>query len=72
MRFSPGLAPSDLAESRFLQNARRFLAALEQAGGTAATAAGNLNRVFVRKMFDRLILPERSREMTLQKGVGQR
>jgi hypothetical protein len=66
MRFSPGLAPSDLAESSFLQNARRFLAALEQAGGTAATATGNLNRVFVRQMFDRLVLPERSREMTLQ------
>jgi hypothetical protein len=65
MRFSPGLAPSDLAESPVLQNPRRFLAALEPAGGTAATATGNLTRAFVRQMFDRLILPERFREMTL-------
>jgi len=66
MRFSPDLTLSDLADAPFLQNVRRFLAALDQAGGTTATATGNLNRVFVRQMFDRLILPERFREITLR------
>jgi len=65
MRFSPGLALADLADATFLHNARRFLAALDEAGGTPATATGNLNRVFVRQMFDRLILSQTFREMTL-------
>jgi hypothetical protein len=65
MRFSSSLTPADLAGSTFFQNARRFFAALEAAGSTPATATGNLNRVFVRQMFDRLILPEHFRGSTL-------
>jgi len=65
MRLSASLTLSDLADATFLHNARRFLAALDEAGGTPATATGNLNRVFVRQMFDRLILSQTFREMTL-------
>ena len=65
MRFCPSLALSDLAEASFFQNARLLLAALDESGGTAATATGNLTRVFVRQMFDRLILPKNFRESTL-------
>lgn len=65
MRFAPTLTLPDLADATFLQNTRLFLAALDAAGGTPATATGNLNRVFVRQMFDRLILPKRFREITL-------
>jgi hypothetical protein len=65
MRFNATLTPADLTDATFLQNTRRFLAALDEAGGTPATATGNLNRVFVRQMFDRLILSEPFRETTL-------
>jgi len=64
MRFSPDLTLSDLADSVFLQNTRRFLAALADAGSTPATVTGNLTRAFVRQMFDRLILPAHFREIT--------
>ncbi|HOC54833.1 MAG TPA: hypothetical protein PKI20_04355 [Verrucomicrobiota bacterium] len=66
MRLSPDLTLPDLAPATFFQNTRLFLAALDEAGGTPTTATGNLNRVFVRQMFDRLILPERFRDITLQ------
>ena len=65
MRFSLDLTLADLATAPFFQNARLFLAALDEAGGTPATATGNLNRVFVRQMFDRLILPGNFRDITL-------
>jgi hypothetical protein len=65
MRFCPSLTLADLGEAVFFQNSRRFLAALDEAGETPATATGNLNRVFVRRMFDRLVLSQRSRESTL-------
>lgn len=66
MRFCPDLTLPDLADAAFLQNARLLLAALDEAGGTPTTATGNLNRVFVRQMFDRLILPEHFHDITLQ------
>lgn len=62
LRFSPDLTLSDLADADFLQNARLLLAALDEAGGTPATATGNLNRAFVRQMVDRLVLPGNWRE----------
>lgn len=65
MRFTPDLELCDLAGASFFLNARLFLEALEEAGGTATTATGNLNRVFVRQMFDRLIMPDRWRESIL-------
>jgi hypothetical protein len=66
MRFSSSLTLSDLADASFLLNARLLLGALDEAGGTPATATGNLNRVFVRQMFDQMVLSERFREMTLR------
>ena len=66
LRLSSDLVLADLESAILFQNARLFLAALNEVGGMAVTATGNLNRVFVRQMFDRLILSERLRETTLQ------
>jgi len=38
MRFCPSLTLSDLADATLFQNARLLLAALDEAGGTPATA----------------------------------
>lgn len=46
-----------LAGARQLLNARIFLAALQNAGGTRATAAGNLNRKFVGEMVEAMKWP---------------
>lgn len=43
-----------LGEARTLVSARRFLRNLQEAGGTRATEAGNLNRKFVAEMVERL------------------
>jgi len=66
LRLSSSLCPSDLASSSFFQNARVFLTALAESGGTVATATGNLNRVFVRQMFDRISLNPLTRESLLR------
>lgn len=46
------LSLEDLSGTRYLANARVFLAALEEEGGTRATQAGNLNRAFVERMLE--------------------
>lgn len=61
-RLSPDLSLADLAEAEFFLNARLFLTALVEEDGAATTATGNLNRVFVGRMFERLKLPSASRE----------
>jgi hypothetical protein len=53
LRLNPNLALADLAPASFFQNTRLLLTALADANGAAATASGNLNRVFVRQVFDR-------------------
>ena len=65
LRLNSQLALADLASATFFQNTRLLLSALAESNGTAATATGNLNRVFVRQMFDRIIMPKPSRESTL-------
>lgn len=65
LRLNSHLALADLASATFFQNTRLLLAALAESNGTAATATGNLNRVFVRQMLDRITLPKPSRESTL-------
>lgn len=65
LRLSQGLALADLASSVFLQNTRILLTELDESGGTAATATGNLNRVFVRRMFDRMCVARPTRESLL-------
>ena len=62
MRFSASLTLSDLADAAFLHNARVLMAGLAAEQGTPATAAGNLTRAFVGKLFDHLALSAHSRE----------
>jgi len=52
------LAPEDLADVPYVHNARTFLAALEEEGGTRATQAGNLNRAFVERMLESARFPD--------------
>jgi hypothetical protein len=65
LHLSKDLALADLVSSVFLKNTRTLLAELAESGGTAATATGNLNRVFVRRMFDRMSLARPTRESLL-------
>ena len=62
IRFRADLTHADLAAVPFFVNTRHFLTAVAAAGGTATTPGGNLNRLFVTQMFDRLLLPASSRE----------
>ena len=65
LRLSPNLALADLTSASFLQTTRILLAALNDSDGTPATATGNLTRVLVRQLFDRISLPPPARESTL-------
>jgi hypothetical protein len=62
LRLNGDLQLADLADADFFINVRLFLAALAEGGGAPATATGNLNRLFVGSMFDRLKLPPSFRE----------
>ena len=66
IQFSDALALKELAEAPLFLNARLLLETLAADGGTPATATGNLNRVFVRRMFDAMTLPKPFRESTLR------
>lgn len=66
LRLNRGLSSADLQNAEFFQNTRRFLLALQEQGKTAATATGNLNRVFVRQMLDRMQMTGLQRETILQ------
>ena len=68
IRLSADLTLADLAEAVFFRNTRLLLAALAAEEGTAATATGSLNRVFVRELFDQLTLPEPWRLLTQRGG----
>jgi hypothetical protein len=57
LRLNDRLTPDELAGVRLLANARVFLRALEESGGTRVTAAGNLNRKFVAAMLDAMSWP---------------
>lgn len=65
LRLSADLKAADLASVDFFQNTRIFLGALAESKGVPPTATGNLPRVFVRQMFDRLQLPVGLRASTL-------
>lgn len=62
LRLNADLNLADLRDADFFVNTRLFLATLAEEDGAPATATGNLNRVFVRRMFDRLKLPEAYRD----------
>lgn len=66
IQFSDRLTLKELAAAPFFLNARQLLESLAAEGGTPATATGNLNRVFVRRMFDRMLLPRTCRESMLR------
>lgn len=57
IRFSADIKLAELARADVFHNARIFLNALLEDGGTAATAAGYLTRAFVGRVIDRLRLP---------------
>lgn len=62
LHLSAELPLSDLAGIEFFFNTRLFLAALAEGNGAPTTSTGNLNRVFVGLMFDRVKLPAVARE----------
>ena len=62
LRLNANLKPADLADAEFFLNTRLFLAALAKENGVPATAANNLNRVFVGQILDKLKLPQPSRD----------
>lgn len=62
LRLNADLKPADLADADFFLNARLFLIALAEEDGAPTTATGNLNRVFVGRMLDRLKLPRVNRD----------
>ncbi|MBZ0274167.1 hypothetical protein K8I61_19160 [bacterium] len=61
-RLNAEIGADEVAGTPFLRNARTFLSLLLEAGGTPATATGNLNRKFVRELFERMDLDARYRE----------
>jgi hypothetical protein len=65
LRLSNDLKLEELAGAAFFVNARLFMQALADEDGTDATATHNLNRAFVRRMFDRMVLPKPYRESTI-------
>jgi hypothetical protein len=58
LRLSEDVPPTELEGSGFLANAGAFLSALVETEGTPATAAGNLKRVFVAEMVERMQFEE--------------
>jgi hypothetical protein len=66
LRLNAALTAADLADAAFFLNTRLFLAALAEEDGTSATASGNLNRVFVGRMFEQLKLSKLDRDMIEQ------
>ncbi len=66
LRLNRALSMADLQDAAFFHNTRQLLFALHEQAGTAATASANLNRVFVRYMFDRVALSPLERESILR------
>jgi len=67
LRFNTQLRLSDLKHSVFFTNAAILLKALvEQSDQNTATAAGNLNRSFVKLVFDRLLMSDDHRRTILE------
>lgn len=64
IRFSADTKLEEFARADVFHNARIFLNALLEEGGTPTTATGNLTRAFVRRAFDRLQLDPDYRKIT--------
>lgn len=66
LRFNTQLSQAELRGSAFFANATIFLRTLvEQSDQNTATAAGNLNRSFVKLVFDRLLMSDDHRRSIL-------
>ena len=67
LRFNKELKLSELKDSVFFTNAAIFLKTLvEQSNENTVTARGNLNRKFVKLIFDKLIIPEDHKKFVLK------
>ena len=66
LRLRRDLQLAELEHASHFQNARILLSALAEGKGAPATAAGNLNRKFARRMFEAMHMPHISRESTLR------
>lgn len=64
IQFNGNLSLAESGAATIFQNTRIFLKALAEENGTVATATGNLNRVFVRRMFEELKLSPAYRAST--------
>jgi hypothetical protein len=62
MKLRSDLSLADLAKSDLFHNVRVFLHALAASDGTSSTAAGNLNRAFVTRIFETLRIRDLERE----------
>ena len=58
VQIRPTLPEDDVASTDIIRYSRAFLTALIDAGGTKATAKGNLNRKFVMRVVEDMSLPE--------------
>jgi hypothetical protein len=56
IRLKPNLSFEQVGQTRFLRHVRAFLQAVEDSDGAPTTAQGNLKRVFVAHMLDRMDL----------------
>lgn len=63
MRMSGKLKLEDYAPAEMPANVRWILTLLRDEGGTDATATGNLNRAFVGRVFEKLSISKKRREM---------
>jgi len=67
LRFNTQLSQAELKGSAFFANATIFMRTLvEQSDQNTATAAGNLNRSFVKLVFDRLLMSDDHRRSILE------
>ena len=56
VRLNRKLSMAAVQNVPFFHNTRQLLLALQEQGGTSATATGNLNRVFVKHLFEKLMM----------------
>ena len=68
LRVDETLSLDDLAGVTLVANARTFLRALLDAGGTRATQTGNLNRRFLAQFVESFVWPDVELEMILEYG----
>lgn len=66
LRLNQTMASADLRNAEFYQKTKQFLLAVQEQQGAPVTATGNLSRVFVKLMFDRLPLSPLLRETMLR------